>query len=372
MTAFVPGLERSRDVYHGLVRPIMDARFAGLRHSAALLGRGSEVLGFDDEMSTDHDWRPRVLLFLSEDDRARCGDEVDDILRRELSPSAGERPVGCEVQTVRGYFLEELAVDIDGAIEARDWLTFPEYGLRMFTAGEVYHDEVGLQAARDRLAYYPRDVWLYLLMAGWWRVHPEMNLVGRTGAVGDELGSALIGSRLVSDLMRLCFLIERQYAPYSKWFGTAFARLACGPDLAPTLSSVVQAETWQRREDALMVAYEKLGAMHNALQLTDPVSMNVEKMWDRPFKVAWGDFPGHLRGEIHDPAVLRIAERWPVGPVDKFRDLLWPAGNRGLLLRLFDQEDHERRATAQSAAQTANETPGTSFPRHVDAADPGL
>jgi hypothetical protein len=41
----------------------------------------------------------------------------------------------------------------------------PEHALRMFTAGEVYHDDVGLQAARDRLAYYPRDVWLYLLIA---------------------------------------------------------------------------------------------------------------------------------------------------------------------------------------------------------------
>ena len=75
-------------------------------------------------------------------------------------------------------------MDLDGEIEARDWLTFPEHGLRMFTAGEVYHDDVGLQAARDRLAYYPRDVWLYLLMAGWWRVHPELNLVGRAGSVG--------------------------------------------------------------------------------------------------------------------------------------------------------------------------------------------
>lgn len=339
MVAFVPGLELSRHLYYGFVRPILDARFAGLRHSAALLGRGSEVLGFDDEMSTDHDWRSRVLLFLSEDDQARYGDDVDDILRRQLPPSVGGRPVECEVHTVRGYFLEELAVDIDGEIEAPDWLTFPEYGLRMFTAGEVYHDEVGLQAARDRLAYYPRDVWLYLLMTGWWRVHPEINLVGRSGAVGDELGSALIGSRLVSDLMRLCFLMERQYAPYSKCFGTAFARLACGPDLAPTLWSVVQAETWQSREDALMAAYEKLAAMHNALQLTDPVPMNVEQIWDRPFKVAWADFPGHLRDEIQDPAVLSIAERWPVGPVDQFRDLLWPARNRRILLRVFDQEE---------------------------------
>jgi hypothetical protein len=44
----------------------------------------------------------------------------------------------------------------------------------------------------------------------------------RAGFVGDELGSALIGSRLVRDIMNLCFLLEKQYAPYPKWFGTAF------------------------------------------------------------------------------------------------------------------------------------------------------
>ena len=56
MTAFVSGLELSRQFYHRLVRPILHAEFPGLRHGAALPGRGSEVLGFDDEMSTDHDW----------------------------------------------------------------------------------------------------------------------------------------------------------------------------------------------------------------------------------------------------------------------------------------------------------------------------
>jgi hypothetical protein len=339
VTAFVPGVELSRQFYHGLVRPILDARFPALPHSAALLGRGSEVLGFDDEMSTDHDWKPRVLLFLGEDDHARHRDDVEAVLQRGLPPSFRNRPVRHEIHTVRGYFLEQLALDVNGGIEPGDWLTLPEQRLRMFTAGAVFHDEVGLQAARERLAYYPRDVWLYLLMAGWWRVHPEANLVGRTGSVGDELGSALLGSRLVSDLMRLCFLMEREYAPYSKWFGTAFSRLTCGPVLTPILRSVVRAETWQAREEALLAAYERLAAMHNALQLTDPVSTEIVQMWNRPFRVAWADFPGLLRAEIRDPAVLAIAERWPIGPVDQFRELLWPAHGRHVLLRLFDQAD---------------------------------
>ena len=84
VTAFVPGLELSRQYYAGLVRPILDARFPGLPHGAALLGRGSEVLGFDDEMSTDHDWKPRVLLFLREEDQARFGDGR----RRHAAPRA--------------------------------------------------------------------------------------------------------------------------------------------------------------------------------------------------------------------------------------------------------------------------------------------
>lgn len=333
MTAFVPGLQLSSELYADLVRPLLDARVPGLRHGAALLGRGSEVLGFDDEMSTDHDWLPRVLVFVGEDEV----EEVDGLLQRELPATFRGRQIGHEVHTVRGYVLRELAVDVDGDIDARDWLTLPEHGLRMFTAGQVFHDEVGLQDARDRLAYYPRDVWLYLLVAGWWRVHPEANLVGRAGAVGDELGSALIGSRLVTDLMRLCFLMEREYAPYSKWFGTAFSGLRCGPEMTPTLWRVVRAETWQEREEALLEAYEKLAAMHNALELTAPVATVVERMWDRPFRVAWADFPGLLRAEIQDPEVVRMAERWPVGPVDQFRELLWPARHRHLLLRVLDQ-----------------------------------
>ena len=63
--------------------------------------------------------------------------------------------------------------------------------------------------------------------------------------VGDEVGSALIGGRLVRDIMRLCFLMERTYAPYQKWFGTAFKRLSCGPDLWPMLQNALQAETWR-------------------------------------------------------------------------------------------------------------------------------
>ena len=68
---FIPGLELARRFYWEAVRPVLDADFPGLRHSAALIGTGSEVLGFDTPMSSDHHWGPHAMLFLAEDDCER-------------------------------------------------------------------------------------------------------------------------------------------------------------------------------------------------------------------------------------------------------------------------------------------------------------
>jgi hypothetical protein len=334
--SFVSGQELSRQLYDREVRPLLDARFPGLPHAAALIGRGSEVLGYDDEMSRDHDWGPRVLIFLADADHERRGGQLEEVLRRDLPAVFAGRTPDCPVRTVRGQVRDALGVDVDDELEARDWLTFPEHELLMLTAGAVHHDDVGLQAVRDRFGYYPHDVWLYLMAAGWWRVGPEANLLGRAGYAGDELGSALIGADLVHDLMRLCFLQGRQYAPYSKWFATAFSRLAGAGDLVPVLGRVLRAETWTERDDALLAAYAAVAARHDALQVTDPVPAQVERLWDRPFRVFWGDFPGALLARITDPAVLRLAADWPIGGPDWVRDLLWGASARRKVLRLLD------------------------------------
>ena len=312
-------LEICRRFYQDVVRPLVD-----VPHSAALMGRGSEVLGYDDAMSTDHNCEARVLLF------------VTDLIDVQVPEEFEGRPTWLEVHTIREYFQQQLGFDVAQELTARDWLTFPESILLQFTAGAVFHDELGLQDVRDRLAYYPDDVWRYLMITAWWRVHPEMNLVGRAGYVGDELGSAVIGAQLVQDLMQLCFLIERRYAPYRKWFGSAFARLSCATTLAPVLREVMLAESWEAREAALMTAYRIVGETHNRLKITPPVELSIEQMCGRPFKVVWGDFLGALTAQLEDPEVRRIAERWPVGGIEQVRNVFWRAPDRRQLVELLD------------------------------------
>lgn len=88
-----------------------------------------------------------------------------------------------------------------------------------------------------------------------------------------------------------------------------------------------------------MTAYERLGAMHDRLELTEPVSGAVVQLWDRPFQVAWSSVPDLLFPLIEDPDVRAVAVRWPVGPVDRFRELVWGPRNRAALLALFERAD---------------------------------
>jgi len=58
MPKFVPGLKLSKLFYKSKVKPILSSAFPRVPHSAALIGWGSEVLGFDTHVSRDHHWGP--------------------------------------------------------------------------------------------------------------------------------------------------------------------------------------------------------------------------------------------------------------------------------------------------------------------------
>jgi len=365
MPDFIKGLELSRLFFREAVGPLLEAEFPGLRYAAALLGTGSEVLGFDDRVSTDHGWGPRLELFFEEEDFSEVSPRVSDALARKLPYSFRGYPTSftepdptdngvqhlmakeagpvrhkVEPTTARRFFLNYLAFDIDAEIEPADWLTFPEQKLRTVARGRIFHDRVGLEEVRARFAYYPRDVWLYVLASAWARVGQEEHLMGRAGIVGDEIGSALVGARLVRDLMRLCFLMERTYAPYPKWFGTAFARLACAEKLSPHLRAALAAATWREREGHLCAGYEAVAEMHNALGLTAPLPTRPRDFYGRPFRVvALHGFADALLARVRDERVRRVAARGLIGSLDQFSDstdLVSHAGWRATLRKLYE------------------------------------
>ena len=176
--AFIPGLQLAEAFYEEAVRPLLDQAFPRLPYAAALLGAGSEVLGFDTERSTDHDWGPRLLILLSDGAPA----EVTTVLGQRLPPAfrgyptafpvtrepGGQARHRVEVADLAAWLAGQLGFDARPPIAAADWLTVPTQRLAEITAGAVFHDGPGeLSQARTRLAWYPRDVWRYVLARQW-------------------------------------------------------------------------------------------------------------------------------------------------------------------------------------------------------------
>lgn len=359
---FLPGARLSQLFYEEAVRPILVEHFPDVAYSAALVGPGSEVLGFDTPMSTDHAWGLRLLLFLDEAELAAVGEKMVETLGNKLpyayhgyptgftTLASGDviplveeiRPVPHRVQvtSVPGYLERYLGWHPAGALAPADWLTFPQQKLRSLTAGAVYHDGVGLQPIRQKLAYYPQDVWLYLLAAQWRRIGEEEHLVGRAGFVGDELGATIVASRLVRDLMNLCFLMEKVYAPYPKWFGTAFAQLACAPRMQPLLSNILSAGNWEARDSALATAYVVVAEQHQALGITGPTPLQPSMFYDRPFRVIWGqEFADAILVQVKDRRVRAIAHKGLLGGIDQVSDntgLLTDPAWRATLVQLYE------------------------------------
>ena len=72
-------------------------------------------------------------------------------------------------------------------------------------------------------------------------------------------------------MMRLALLLDRRYAPYQKWLGTAFARAPHPDGLPDHLGAAVHTSDPAAREDALAMGYVVLARRHNAAALTEPV-----------------------------------------------------------------------------------------------------
>jgi hypothetical protein len=337
--SFVAGLDLARQFYRQAVHPVLDTALPDLPHSAALIGPGSEVLGFDTERSTDHDWGPRLLVFLHPADRGEHGKQLDDVLARRLPASfAGYptnfAPADARVQVMtpasapvrHRVVITDLPTWFDGwlgfdprrDVSLLDWLATPTQRLAEVTGGAVFHDGLDeLDPARDRLRWYPHDIWLYVLACQWQRIAQEEAFVARCTEVGDEIGAAVVTARLVRDLMRLRLLLHRRYPPYSKWLGSALDRL---PDAAVLTTPLTQAltTTGPARQEHLCRAYATAATIHNRLGLTEPIDPTPRPFHDRPFQVLRADrFTTALLARITDPNIAALPV---IGAIDQFAD----------------------------------------------------
>lgn len=127
-----------------------------------LCGPGSECYRYDDEISRDHDWGPRVCVWIHEALFRKRGTEMERLYRELPQSCCGYGPperIDRDVRrdgviSVPRFFLQFLGVERPPNT-VKEWLTLKEEHLSICTNGEFTAFRRSLQD------YYPRDdVWL--------------------------------------------------------------------------------------------------------------------------------------------------------------------------------------------------------------------
>jgi hypothetical protein len=319
-----------------VVGPLIAEHRPDLVYAAGRLGSGSDVLGLDDERSRDHDWGLRLTLLVDDDEAAA---DIRALLEAELPETFDGLPARfptswdptpthkVDVARTDAFVESRLGLHPDALDDPAAWLRLTGQSVLEVTAGPVFHDAAGtISAIRAKLAWYPTDIWFYVLASSWRRLSQELPFVGRCGDVGDDLGSRVIAARLARDVMHVAFLVERVWPPYPKWLGTRFAQLDSAGSAAPALARALAATGWSEREAGLAEAIEAVHARQRQLGLPS-VDQPLVPFWDRPYRTINDDLVAVLTAAVTDPVVAAL----PLGVgsieqrVDNVDILSWPA-----------------------------------------------
>lgn len=230
------GLELCRKYYLRCARDEIRRRFGARagRIAAGLAGEGSECLGFDDEISRDHDFGPAFCLWLTDEDFADFGEELRRFyaelpaefmgFRRTVTPQSAGR-IG--VMRIGDFYARFTGCRGIPESEAA-WLRVPEHALAAATGGEVFDDPLGeFTRVRDTLLpCYPDDVRLKKLASRLFTMAQAGQYnYPRTAKRGDAVAASLALAEFTKAALSALHLLNRRYAPYYKWLWRSASEL---------------------------------------------------------------------------------------------------------------------------------------------------
>ena len=232
------GLELSRAFYESYGAPLLHEQFPEQEGLVAvgLLGSGSECLGFDDEVSRDHDFEPGFCLLLPGEDvidrrtaflleraYAKLPKEFMGFKRSAVAPVGGARH---GVLRTADFFTEKVGAP-DGILTMDQWLKLPQQALLEATAGEIFRDDLGeVTIIRTALSAMPEDVRRKRL-AGHLLVMAQAGQYNYLRCLrhGEPAAGQLAVNEFVKSCIEVVFLLNKAYAPYYKWSFRALRRL---------------------------------------------------------------------------------------------------------------------------------------------------
>ena len=253
------GIELAKQFYDTFGAAILEGEFKEFsdRIAVGLVGEGSECLGFDDEISCDHDFEPAFCMWITREDERKFGFRLEraysrlpkeflGFKRQPLSPVGGNRHGVLVIEDFYKKFLGSETVPKDELW----WLSVPSATLRTATNGEVWRDDLGVFSSirRELLKGYPEDVrrkkiaahTLMLAQSG------QYNLP-RSLKRGDIGAAQLCVFEFVKHAISLIYLLNNVYEPFYKWAYRGMRALPVLSDLEPLLISLTDTKNAENK-----------------------------------------------------------------------------------------------------------------------------
>lgn len=244
------GLELSRLFYEEYGRAMIDELFpneAG-RIAIGLAGEGSECLGYDDDVSCDHDFEPGFCLWISREDEERFGFRLERAYSKLPRNFMGysrqiQSPVGGNRHGV--IVIDEFYKRFLGAPSAPDslmhWLYLPSHSLLCASNGEVFRDDLGaFSAVRETVKRgYPIDVKLKKLAAhAVFMYQSGIYNYERCVKRGESAAAQLAVFEFVKHAISFSYLMNDKYEPFYKWAYRGMKDFTLFADIAPMLEEI--------------------------------------------------------------------------------------------------------------------------------------
>ena len=223
------GLELSLKYYQEICRPELEKLFPGQidRIAFGLVGDGSECYGYDDEISQDHDFGPRAMLWVTQEDYLKLGAALSDAASKLPKTFLGFRGVNTSqygegregVFAIPAFYKRYIGMGRPPET-INEWRMIPEVNLSIATNGEVFSDPLGeFTKFRNTLnAGYPEDLRLKKMAARCMKMAQSGQYNYRRSLRRNEFVAAFMAAAEFTDAAcSMIYLMNNRYKPFYKW-----------------------------------------------------------------------------------------------------------------------------------------------------------
>ena len=223
------GLELSRRYYEEVCRPAIERHFGRTLEKMAfgLAGDGSECYGFDDEISRDHDFGPRIMIWILSSDYTEFGIELQKVFRNLPKKFLGYDGVNTSqygkgregVFTINGFYKQFTGLDHPPSA-IHEWRQIPEVNLSLATNGEVFDDPSGeFTGYRNLLlAGYPEDLRLKMMAARCMKIAQSGQYnYPRSLKRKEYVAARMALAEFTDSAISMIYLMNKKYKPFYKW-----------------------------------------------------------------------------------------------------------------------------------------------------------